>query len=294
MEKNYHQAVLAQATVDPLTQLSNRASVLSFLEKHTDLARRYKRPAVPDPLRPGPLQGSERPATATPPATRSCAAFGAGGLPAPARERPGGPHRRGGVPGGPAGDRGRRGPDRGRGAARGRWPRKPCRCPPGPACGSPAASAWWSTAATMWTAARCWPARTRRCTGPRRWAEPGGIRRPAMTVLLPRRIGGIRVLERLGEGGMAFVHRAEDPFRPGPPLAVKFLRPEARRIPTWCGGSCAKARCSGGCAIRTWWRSWISAGPAAPPTSSWSCCPAAPSSGASARPRPGSCAGCCP
>jgi diguanylate cyclase (GGDEF)-like protein len=44
LEKNYHQAVLAQATVDPLTQLSNRASVLSFLEKHTDLARRYKRP----------------------------------------------------------------------------------------------------------------------------------------------------------------------------------------------------------------------------------------------------------
>ena len=44
LEKNYHQAVLAQATVDPLTQLSNRSSVLSFLEKHTDLARRYKRP----------------------------------------------------------------------------------------------------------------------------------------------------------------------------------------------------------------------------------------------------------
>jgi hypothetical protein len=47
-----------------------------------------------------------------------------------------------------------------------------------------------------------------------------------MTVLLPRRIGGIRVLERLGEGGMAVVHRAEDPFRPGRALAVKFLRAE--------------------------------------------------------------------
>jgi hypothetical protein len=45
-----------------------------------------------------------------------------------------------------------------------------------------------------------------------------------MTVLLPKRIGAVRVLERLGEGGMAFVHRAEDPFRPDRPLAVKFLR----------------------------------------------------------------------
>jgi diguanylate cyclase (GGDEF)-like protein len=44
LERNYHEAVLAQATVDPLTQLSNRAAVLAALEKHTDLARRYKRP----------------------------------------------------------------------------------------------------------------------------------------------------------------------------------------------------------------------------------------------------------
>ena len=44
LEKNYHQAVLAQATVDPLTQLGNRSAVLRSLEKHTDLARRYKRP----------------------------------------------------------------------------------------------------------------------------------------------------------------------------------------------------------------------------------------------------------
>ena len=48
-----------------------------------------------------------------------------------------------------------------------------------------------------------------------------------MTLLLPRRIGGIRVLERLGEGGMAFVHRAEDILRPDRSLAVKFLRPES-------------------------------------------------------------------
>ena len=48
-----------------------------------------------------------------------------------------------------------------------------------------------------------------------------------MTLLLPKRIGAVRVLERLGEGGMAVVHRAEDPFRPDRPLAVKFLRQEA-------------------------------------------------------------------
>ena len=44
LEKNYHEAVLAQATVDPLTQMANRSSVLRYLEKHTDLARRYRRP----------------------------------------------------------------------------------------------------------------------------------------------------------------------------------------------------------------------------------------------------------
>ena len=46
-------------------------------------------------------------------------------------------------------------------------------------------------------------------------------------VRLPSRIGAIRVLERLGEGGMAFVHRAEDTIRPDRLLAIKFLRPES-------------------------------------------------------------------
>lgn len=50
-------------------------------------------------------------------------------------------------------------------------------------------------------------------------------------MLLPRMIGGARVLERLGEGGMAVVHRAQDPFRPERLLAVKFLRPEAGSDP---------------------------------------------------------------
>jgi len=52
-----------------------------------------------------------------------------------------------------------------------------------------------------------------------------------MILNLPRMIGGVRVRERLGEGGMALVHRAEDPFRPDRPLAVKFLRPETSSDP---------------------------------------------------------------
>ena len=52
-----------------------------------------------------------------------------------------------------------------------------------------------------------------------------------MNIQLPQKIGSVRVMERLGEGGMAFVHRAEDLFRPDRQLAVKFLRPEAAADP---------------------------------------------------------------
>lgn len=48
-----------------------------------------------------------------------------------------------------------------------------------------------------------------------------------MGLQLPRMVGGARILERLGEGGMAIVHRAEDPFRPDRLLAVKLLKPES-------------------------------------------------------------------
>ena len=44
LERHYHQVVLAQTTVDPLTSVSNRATVLGYLEKHFELAKRYKRP----------------------------------------------------------------------------------------------------------------------------------------------------------------------------------------------------------------------------------------------------------
>lgn len=44
MDWHYHEAVLAQTTVDALTGVSNRATVLTFLEKHADLARRHRRP----------------------------------------------------------------------------------------------------------------------------------------------------------------------------------------------------------------------------------------------------------
>ena len=44
LERHYHETMLAQTTLDSLSGVSNRATVLSFLEKHTDLAFRYRRP----------------------------------------------------------------------------------------------------------------------------------------------------------------------------------------------------------------------------------------------------------
>jgi two-component system, cell cycle response regulator len=44
MERHYHHAVLTQTTVDPLTGVSNRATVLHQLEKHFELSRRHRRP----------------------------------------------------------------------------------------------------------------------------------------------------------------------------------------------------------------------------------------------------------
>lgn len=44
LERHYHDTVLTQTTVDSLTGVSNRASVLHYLEKHAELARRHLRP----------------------------------------------------------------------------------------------------------------------------------------------------------------------------------------------------------------------------------------------------------
>lgn len=44
LERHYHQEVLTQATVDPLTGVRNRITVLGVLERHFEQARRYDRP----------------------------------------------------------------------------------------------------------------------------------------------------------------------------------------------------------------------------------------------------------
>ena len=44
LERHYHEAMMAQTSLDALTGVNNRAVVLGFLEKHADLARRYRRP----------------------------------------------------------------------------------------------------------------------------------------------------------------------------------------------------------------------------------------------------------
>lgn len=44
LERRYHQTMVARTTLDPLTGVGNRATVLHQLESHFDLARRHRRP----------------------------------------------------------------------------------------------------------------------------------------------------------------------------------------------------------------------------------------------------------
>lgn len=44
LERHYHDAILVQTTTDLLTGVSNRATILAFLEKQFDLTRRHRRP----------------------------------------------------------------------------------------------------------------------------------------------------------------------------------------------------------------------------------------------------------
>jgi diguanylate cyclase (GGDEF)-like protein len=44
LDRKFHEAVVVQTTVDPLTGVNNRATMLHELEKHCELARRHRRP----------------------------------------------------------------------------------------------------------------------------------------------------------------------------------------------------------------------------------------------------------
>lgn len=44
LERQFHEQVLVQSTVDPVTGLSNRATVFGCLERQAEIARRYRRP----------------------------------------------------------------------------------------------------------------------------------------------------------------------------------------------------------------------------------------------------------
>ena len=50
-----------------------------------------------------------------------------------------------------------------------------------------------------------------------------------MSLAVPGRIGSVRLLEPIGEGGMALVYRGADRFRPEGVFAVKLLRPEVHQ-----------------------------------------------------------------
>lgn len=44
LERQFHEQVLVQSTVDPVTRLSNRTTVFGCLERQAEIARRYRRP----------------------------------------------------------------------------------------------------------------------------------------------------------------------------------------------------------------------------------------------------------
>ena len=44
LERHYHEVMVANTSLDNLTGVNNRSTILAFLAKHADLARRYRRP----------------------------------------------------------------------------------------------------------------------------------------------------------------------------------------------------------------------------------------------------------